>query len=120
MAGRLTLKVVSPEKTVFSGEAASVVAPAWDGKVGIWPGHAPMISLLGAGEMTIHDGAKRQVFHVAGGLMKVESDQVTILTEYASEDPPTTDMVRALLGEEIDLDHVDESTAQLRDANPLA
>ncbi|MFG1691811.1 F0F1 ATP synthase subunit epsilon, partial [Gemmatimonadota bacterium] len=47
----LSVQVISPETTVFEGSAASMVAPAWDGKVGILPGHAPLITLLGAGEL---------------------------------------------------------------------
>ena len=48
--GALSVRVVSPEKVVFEGDARALVAPAWDGKVGILPGHAPFLSLLGAGE----------------------------------------------------------------------
>ena len=49
----LHVRVVSPEELLFEGVAASVVAPAWDGKVGVLPGHAPMIALLGSGELSI-------------------------------------------------------------------
>jgi F-type H+-transporting ATPase subunit epsilon len=85
----LSVRVVSPAEVVFEGEAASVVAPAWDGKVGILPGHAPLLALLGAGELAIDlPGGGSQTFHVAGGVMKVESGVVTVLTEYAGDEPP--------------------------------
>ena len=42
MAGPLSVRVVSPDRIVFEGKAASLVAPAWDGKVGILPRHAPV------------------------------------------------------------------------------
>ncbi|SVB98166.1 uncharacterized protein METZ01_LOCUS251020, partial [marine metagenome] len=45
--------VVSPDSVLFDGPAVSIVAPAWDGKVGILAGHAPMIALLGSGELSI-------------------------------------------------------------------
>ncbi len=45
----LQVRVVSPDSVLFEGIAASVVAPAWDGKVGVLFNHAPMIALLGAG-----------------------------------------------------------------------
>ena len=89
MSGPLRVRVVSPEKIVFEGEASSVVAPAWDGLVGILPSHAPMLALVGSGELSIDRlGGGSDSFHVAGGVLKVERDQVTVLTEYAGEEPP--------------------------------
>jgi F-type H+-transporting ATPase subunit epsilon len=88
-AGTLHVRVVSPVRVVFEGGAAAVVAPAWDGKVGILPGHAPFLTLLGAGELALDlPGGGSQLFHVAGGALKVEDDQVTALTEYAGDEPP--------------------------------
>lgn len=87
--GSLTVRLVSPEEEVFSGEGRSLVAPAWDGKVGVLPSHAPMITLLGHGELVVdrpEGGSVR--YYVAGGVLKVEHDDVTILTEYAGEEPP--------------------------------
>jgi hypothetical protein len=52
-AERLTVAIISPDATVYEGEADMVVAPAWDGEVGVLRGHAPMLVLLGAGEMRI-------------------------------------------------------------------
>ncbi len=88
--GLLDVRVVSPEKIVFQGEAAALVVPAWDGKMGILPGHAPFLGLLGAGEVSVEssDGGSR-AFHVAGGVLKVEKNEVTVLTEYAGDEPPS-------------------------------
>jgi len=87
--GTLRVRVVSPAETVFEGAAAAVVAPAWDGRVGVLPGHAPLLTLLGMGELTVDlPGGGSQTFHVAGGVMKVEDDQVTALTEYAGAEAP--------------------------------
>lgn len=89
MALTLAVRLVSPAQEVFSGEAASVVAPAWDGKVGILPGHAAYITLLGHGEMAIDlPGGGSQKYYVAGGVLKVEGDELTALVEYAGEGPP--------------------------------
>lgn len=86
----LNVRVVSPQKIVFEGDAAALVAPAWDGQVGVLPGHAPMLTLLGAGELSVErPGGGSDTFHVAGGVMKVERDTVTLLTEYAGDEPPT-------------------------------
>ena len=85
----LTVRLVAPDRVVHEGESSSVVAPAWDGKIGILPGHAPLITLVGVGELDIDlpgNGSHR--FHVAGGVLKVADDQVTVLTEYAGDAPP--------------------------------
>ena len=85
----LRVRVVSPDRIVFEGEASSLVAPAWDGQVGILPNHAPMMALLGAGELHLDRIAGgSDSFHVAGGVLKVERNQVTLLTEYAGDEPP--------------------------------
>lgn len=85
----LNVRVVSPDKIVFEGEASALVAPAWDGQVGILPGHAPMLALLGSGRFDVeHLGGGSDSFHVAGGILKVDSNTVTLLTEYAGDEPP--------------------------------
>ena len=85
----LNVRVVSPDKILFEGEAAAVVAPAWDGQVGILPGHAPMLSLIGSGEVSVDRvGGGSDSFYVAGGVVKVERNTVTLLTEYAGDEPP--------------------------------
>lgn len=88
MAGAFHVRVVSPEKVVYEGDASALVAPAWDGKVGVLVGHAPMLALLGAGELTVRTprGDASRCF-VAGGILKVEDNQVTVLTEYAGDAP---------------------------------
>ena len=89
MADALRVRVVSPQRTVFEGDATAIVAPAWDGQVGILPRHAPMLALVGAGVLNIErPGGGSDSFHVAGGVLKVENDQVTVLTEYAGDEPP--------------------------------
>jgi F-type H+-transporting ATPase subunit epsilon len=85
----LRVRVVSPDRVVFDGEGSAVVAPAWDGQVGILPGHAPMLALLGVGELSIDRvGGGSDEFIVAGGVLKVERNQVTLLTEYAGTERP--------------------------------
>ena len=90
MADRaLKVRVVSPDQTVFEGEASAVVAPAWDGQIGVLPGHAPLLSLIGSGVLNVdRPGGGTDSFYVAGGVMKVESNTVTLLTEYAGDEPP--------------------------------
>ena len=86
MAKSIELSVVSPEKVVYQGQARSLVAPAWDGQVGILPGHAPLLTLLASGALSIEpeSGARRE-FQVSGGVMKDESNTVTVLAERVGE-----------------------------------
>jgi F-type H+-transporting ATPase subunit epsilon len=80
----LTVSVISPERTVFEGQATSVVAPAFDGEVGILTGHAPMITALGRGTLRVEQGGAPQRFTVDGGFLQVVDNQVRIVTEKAT------------------------------------
>jgi len=83
-ADRLTVSVISPERTVFQGSADEVVVPAWDGQLGILRGHAPALVLLGDGEMKVRDGTADHRFRISGGFMQVVNNVVTVLSEHAS------------------------------------
>ena len=78
----LKVTVISPEAVLYEGETDSVVAPAFDGEVGILTGHAPMMTLLGKGVLRLGAGDKR--FDVAGGFLQVADDTVRVVTEHAS------------------------------------
>jgi F-type H+-transporting ATPase subunit epsilon len=80
----LTVSVISAEATLFEGQATAVVAPAFDGEVGILTNHAPMITALGSGTLRVEDGASTQRFSVAGGFLQVVDNQVRVVTEQAS------------------------------------
>jgi F-type H+-transporting ATPase subunit epsilon len=79
----LKVSVISPESVLFEGEADSVVAPAYDGEVGILTGHAPLMALLGEGELRLGSGSARR-FRVSGGFMQVLNHEVRVVTEKAS------------------------------------
>jgi F-type H+-transporting ATPase subunit epsilon len=78
----LKVSVISPEAVLFEGEADSVVAPAYDGEVGILTGHAPLMALLGEGQLRLGSGSGRR-FNVSGGFMQVLNDVVRVVTEKA-------------------------------------
>jgi F-type H+-transporting ATPase subunit epsilon len=82
-APKLTVSVISPERTIFEGTADMVVVPAWDGEVGVLRGHAPMLALLGDGELRLKNGNDVQRFYVGGGFMQVIDDVVTVISERA-------------------------------------
>lgn len=84
MADSRTLKVsvVSHERAVFEGDALHVTAPAFDGEMAFWPLHAPLVGVLGCGELRVTrtDGVT-EYFYLAGGVVQVADDEVTILAE---------------------------------------
>ncbi len=79
----LQVDVISPEKPLFSGKASAIAARAWDGELGILPGHAPMLTRLGTGEVRIDHGGTVTRFAVQQGYLEVASNRVVILTEKA-------------------------------------
>ena len=79
----LQVSVISPERTLFDGEATQVVAPAYDGEVGILTGHAPMMALLGRGVLRVSEGGGERRFTVEGGFLQVVDNRVRVVTEKA-------------------------------------
>jgi F-type H+-transporting ATPase subunit epsilon len=80
----LKVSVISPERLLFEGETDSVVAPAFDGEVGILTGHAPMLTLLGKGTLRLGAVAGARRFQVSGGFLQVADNQVRVVTEHAT------------------------------------
>ncbi|MFO7588956.1 MAG: F0F1 ATP synthase subunit epsilon [Gemmatimonadota bacterium] len=78
---RLKVSVISPTAVGFVGEGDSVVAPAWDGLLGILPGHAPMMVLLGTGDVVVKEGGSETRIQVSGGFLQVIDDEVSVLAE---------------------------------------
>ena len=77
----MQVTVISPEAAVYEGDADAVVAPAYDGFVGILPHHAPFMTLLGRGPLTIRQGGSERRFHVEGGFLQVVNDAVRVVAE---------------------------------------
>ena len=73
--------VVSPERAVFDGAADAVVAPAFDGQVGILQRHAPFLTLLGVGVLQVRQGGTSSRFQVAGGFLQVVGDAVRVVAD---------------------------------------
>jgi len=78
------VSVISAERSVFDGDADAVVAPAFDGLVGILPRHAPFMTLLGEGVVKIsQSGGKLTRLQVMGGFLQVASNVVRIVARRA-------------------------------------
>jgi F-type H+-transporting ATPase subunit epsilon len=83
MAGKLQVEIVTPEKRMLSVQADEAIVPGGDGLFGVRPGHAPFLSLVEPGPMTVRDGASQQVWFVAGGFAEVLNDSVRVLADQA-------------------------------------
>ena len=80
---KLRLEVVTAERLVYSDEVDSVVAPGFDGELGILPRHAALLSLLKPGELRIRKGDEETDLAVSGGFLEVKSNLVTVLADTA-------------------------------------
>lgn len=80
----MKVSVISPERVLFEGEASSVVAPAYDGEVGILDSHAPMMTLLGKGSLRLSGTDGEKAFNIEGGFLQVVENNVRIVTEKAA------------------------------------
>jgi F-type H+-transporting ATPase subunit epsilon len=80
----LNVSVISPEAILYEGTTESLVAPAFDGQVGILTGHAPMMTLLGKGVLRLSEGAGERTFSVEGGFLQVADNVVRVVTERAA------------------------------------
>ena len=67
---------------MFDGDADAVVAPAFDGEVGILPNHAPFTTLLGQGTLTVRQGTTVNRFRVRGGFLQVVDNRVRVVAEH--------------------------------------
>lgn len=75
--------VVTPEETVFDASADFVVAPLFDGEIGIAHNHSPMIGRLGHGELRVKSGGETAYFFVDGGFVQVADNVVSVMTNRA-------------------------------------
>lgn len=83
MANTIHVDIVSAEGEIFAGEAEMVFVPAKEGELGITPRHAPLLSLIKAGEVRIRNGDDEQSIFVGGGALEIQPQRVTILADTA-------------------------------------
>lgn len=80
---KLTVKVITPERVVFAGEADYVSVPGVEGVLGVLPRHTPLFSLIHQGEVVIKKGRDSLHLSVAGGFVEVSPAQVLVLADTA-------------------------------------
>ena len=103
MADSFELEIVTPEKLVVRDNAEEAQIPGRNGYIGVLPGHAPLITELGAGEISYRSNGQLHRFSMAWGFAEVLPDRVTVLAETVER------------AEEIDIARAQESLTKAED-----
>ncbi len=85
MANTIHVDVVSAEEQIFSGEAEFIALPGEAGELGIYPKHTPLITRIkpGAVRIRVPGQAEEEFVFVAGGILEIQPDMVTVLADTA-------------------------------------
>jgi F-type H+-transporting ATPase subunit epsilon len=81
----MNLEILTPDKKVYEGEVNSVTVPGTMGSFEILNNHAPIISTLEDGKLTVRGAGKEEVFLIKGGVVEVNNNKVMVLAEGISQ-----------------------------------
>ncbi len=126
MAAHLKLVIVTPEKPVLDTEADFVALPAYEGEMGVLPGHVPALVQLTEGVLRYKRGEQESTFAIMAGYAEVIDDEVSVFAEaaelaaeideeHARQSLQKAKSILASRGTEKDLD-VDAANAAMRRA----
>ena len=87
-------EIVSQDRMVWEGDADIVVVPGVAGEMGVLPNHAPLLSTLKFGILKVRNKDDEEVFTIAGGVIEVQPDLITVLADSA-ENVAEIDVARA-------------------------
>jgi len=79
----LKLDIVTAERVVYSADVDVIIAPGAEGQLGILPHHAPLMTILQAGELVVRKGGQEDTLAISGGFLEVRPDRVIILADSA-------------------------------------
>lgn len=94
MAATFELEIATPEKLLVREQVTEAQIPAANGFIGVLPGHAPLLSELGIGELSYQVGNEKHTMAIAGGVLEVLPEMVRVLTTSA-ERASDIDVARA-------------------------
>ena len=77
------LRIVTPEKILYSGDVVSLLAPGSEGSFGVLANHVPMVASLSTGAMDFVEDGDRRHLATSGGFVEVSGEGVTVLAETA-------------------------------------
>ncbi len=105
--------LLTPERTLLETEIASLVAPGSEGFLGILAHHAPLITGLKPGPVTLTlPGGRKEVYSVSGGFLEVSNNRTVILAD-AAERPEEIDLSRAEAARDRAKDRLERRTPEL-------
>ncbi len=121
----IQVEIVTPERKLMSTEVDMVSLPGADGQMGIMGGHAPLLTTMDLGEIALHRGNDVEYLVVAGGVVEVRPDKVTILADVAEHvdeididrAEAARERARQSLAEGVTADHRPVMEAALRRSN---
>ncbi len=107
-------ELASPEKLVFSGEVDQVDVPGSEGEFGVFAGHAPLVTTLRPGMLTVYQGGEKHQIVVHGGFAEVSASGLTVLADMATQ---LKDVDRAAFAAQIS--ELEERTKQMEPGSEL-
>ena len=85
MAKTFRLDIITPERQVFSGDANSVILPAWEGELGVLPGHDRLLALIKPGRAKVVDESGTRFYSFEQGFSEIGPDSVTVFTDACTD-----------------------------------
>ena len=80
---KIDFDIVTAEKLIYSEQIDVLIAPGTEGQLAILPNHAPLLTALQPGELTILNDNKYKQMVISGGFMEVMPDKITVLADTA-------------------------------------
>ncbi len=94
MADVMKLRVITPEKSFYEGEASMIELTTSEGDIGVYPHHIPLTAVVAPGLLKIHEGTEVKEAALISGFLTIQPDEMTILAEVC-EWPDEIDFKRA-------------------------
>ncbi|MCD8221036.1 MAG: ATP synthase F1 subunit epsilon [Clostridiales bacterium] len=94
MADVMRLRVITPEKSFYEGEATMVELTTSEGNIGVYPRHIPLTAVIAPGVLKIHEASETKEATLMSGFLTIEPEEITILAEVC-EWPEEIDVKRA-------------------------
>lgn len=109
---KLSYSLVSPERMLAEGEADMIVIPGMEGDLGALPGHAPFLTTLRPGVVTVTEGSETTEYFVTGGFAEITPEGAAILAE---ETVARADLTREFIDERIEKARVEHDELDTED-----
>lgn len=96
----MKLEIVARAGALYRGEVSEVVVPAYNGEMGILPGHAPIMAVIYKGTVRFVENSEKKTVEVGNGFMTVDQDDITIVVENFDDNEANAKMMHDLTPEQ--------------------